>query len=425
MICPGCQTLNFREYKFCRECGQQLAAPPPAQPTMALDAVPVPVNDDLQMQRLLDEAFRALDAGSLSDAALACQGALALRPESTAAHSLLGLVYERQGEIADAIQQYRIVLDLNPSSRADRAKLDALLGQTGQKKRSGWDFSRPLPKRTLAGAGAVVLVLVTGLLVVARSSSPPEGPHRRLNAPAVRSSLNPPPPVNYPPPTVAPAPPPPASPSPPAMGSVGAVPRHTLTNDPAPQITQIAPTPSRTAPRNGLASRPPNFLPPAPIRGMAPGALAGTGFSRSRGPVPVLPDTNGAQPEPEAPAAPEAPPILAPRAPVPAAAPPSPPPAAENGIPGTSINIRRLDGESAANPSPPAPQPTLAEARYHYNMAGELYRRGDVEGAYREFASARDMFQQVNSRGGSEGAIAAEGALASHRALLQIAGSRR
>jgi hypothetical protein len=58
-------------------------------------------------------------------------------------------------------------------------------------------------------------------------------------------------------------------------------------------------------------------------------------------------------------------------------------------------------------------------------MAGEMYRRGDIDGAYREFSNARDLFQQVNSRGGSEGVVAAEGALASHRAMLQIAGSRR
>jgi hypothetical protein len=54
-----------------------------------------------------------------------------------------------------------------------------------------------------------------------------------------------------------------------------------------------------------------------------------------------------------------------------------------------------------------------------------MYRRGDYDSAYREFASARDLFQQVNSRGGTEGVLAAQGALASHRAMQQLAATRR
>jgi tetratricopeptide (TPR) repeat protein len=100
-------------------------------------AAPDADDDDAKLQQLLDMAFLAYEAGNLGEAALACQGALAIRPESTAAHSLLGLVYEKQGQVPDAIQQYRIVLDLNPSSRADQAKLNALLRQTGQARPSG------------------------------------------------------------------------------------------------------------------------------------------------------------------------------------------------------------------------------------------------------------------------------------------------
>src|SRR5947209_7456822 len=125
MICPGCNTLNLRDHKFCRECGRKLAPLPSQDLTVAMAASAAATSDDVQVQRLLDEAFLAFDSGRLSDAALACHGALALRPESTAAHSMLGLIYERQGDLLDAIQQYRIVLDLNPTSHADRAKLEA------------------------------------------------------------------------------------------------------------------------------------------------------------------------------------------------------------------------------------------------------------------------------------------------------------
>src|SRR5947209_7725459 len=106
MICPGCNTLNFRDYKFCRECGRKLDAPSPAQVTQAMQAQGLPDGDDAQVQLRLDQAFQAFDVGELNEAARACQEALSLRPDSTAGHSLLGLIYERQGQLTDAILQY-------------------------------------------------------------------------------------------------------------------------------------------------------------------------------------------------------------------------------------------------------------------------------------------------------------------------------
>jgi len=444
MICPGCQTLNFRDYKFCRECGHKLELPAPAQPTMMLTAQAAAASDDAQVQQLLDEAFRSLENGALGDAALACQGALALRPESTAAHSLLGLVYERQGNVPDAIQQYRIVLDLNPTSKADRAKLDLLLARTGQKKRSWWEGQRPLHRRTIAGAAATVLIFFTALLVLARSATPPERSHRRLGTPTVRTTPDPAPTMSYPPTAMASPPPaPPPLAPPPSLSGVGGIPRHTLTNDPVPRMTQIAQTPTRFFPRNAMPARPPAFLQPAPIRGVAgltSGSLPISGLQPARGPVPVLPDSQAPPTAPDT--APTASSNTPPVMPSGAVAPPSSPPT-DNGVPGSSINIRRLDGDSNASPgtsqgagqgangganagaNQPPQQPSMADARYHYNVAGELYRRGEVEAAYREFASARELFQRINSRGGAESLLAAQGALASHRAMQEIAAAQR
>src|SRR5262245_23706430 len=98
MICPGCNTLNLRDHKFCRECGHKLDRLPSQDLTQQMAASVAAASDDVQVQRLLEESFLAFDAGRLSDAALACHGALAIRPESTAAHSMLGLIYEQQGD---------------------------------------------------------------------------------------------------------------------------------------------------------------------------------------------------------------------------------------------------------------------------------------------------------------------------------------
>ena len=56
-----------------------------------------------------------------------CMAALRLSPENASAHSLLGDIYENQGRLDDAIQWYRMALDVNPDSPADRLKLDRLL----------------------------------------------------------------------------------------------------------------------------------------------------------------------------------------------------------------------------------------------------------------------------------------------------------
>lgn len=65
--------------------------------------------------------------GCWDEAVGSCMAALRLAPDSPSAQSLLGDIYENQGRFDDAIQWYRMALDANPESRADRLKLDRLL----------------------------------------------------------------------------------------------------------------------------------------------------------------------------------------------------------------------------------------------------------------------------------------------------------
>ena len=64
--------------------------------------------------------------GQWEDAAGKCMAALRLAPDSASANSLLGDIYENQGRYDDAAQWYRMALDANPDSPADRLKLDRL-----------------------------------------------------------------------------------------------------------------------------------------------------------------------------------------------------------------------------------------------------------------------------------------------------------
>ncbi len=76
---------------------------------------------------LLAQANLLRMRGCWEEAVGNCMAALRLAPDSPSAQSLLGDIYENQGRFDDAIQWYRMALDANPDSPADRLKLDRLL----------------------------------------------------------------------------------------------------------------------------------------------------------------------------------------------------------------------------------------------------------------------------------------------------------
>ncbi len=75
---------------------------------------------------LLAQANLLRVRGQWDEAAEKCMAALRLAPDSASANSLLGDIYENQGRYDDAALWYRMALDANPDSPADRLKLDRL-----------------------------------------------------------------------------------------------------------------------------------------------------------------------------------------------------------------------------------------------------------------------------------------------------------
>lgn len=79
-----------------------------------------------ELKRHLDEAFRAFEAGDDGTARRLCREALSIDPESSTAHSLMGLLYEREGRLSEATGEFETVLEQNPRSRAERQTLRRL-----------------------------------------------------------------------------------------------------------------------------------------------------------------------------------------------------------------------------------------------------------------------------------------------------------
>ena len=100
---------------------------------MALAPLVSDNNSHLQEEGLTREVYTLLAQANLlrirgcwDESVEHCMAALRLAPESSSAQSLLGDVYENQGRYDDAAQWYRMAIDVNPNSPADRMKLELI-----------------------------------------------------------------------------------------------------------------------------------------------------------------------------------------------------------------------------------------------------------------------------------------------------------
>jgi tetratricopeptide (TPR) repeat protein len=416
---------------------------------------------DATVQSLLEQAFAAFEAGQIADARMACESALSLRGESSAAHSLLGLIYEKQGRRADAIREFQVVLQLNPDSAADRAHLDRL--QNGPSRPgapfAGWmqDRRRPLLAAVLT-AGAVMM---GGLWIAAGALRPAPERHARVVpsnvrmprgapgavSPAAGAVRLPPPPVyRNPAPNAWPMAANPGVRTPSGPRGFGGVPTSTQMNA---RMQALAPRLFGRVPMPGARSaapRPPT-LSPAPVR--LPGYAIVPRDSTSRpSSLPTLPDARGGEASEPTSHTPSTPPVVPEASPSPAA--PAPATAEERDDPGSGgsyIRIRPLNGDSeggAANATPmgatpmrssvsvrpapaPAPRaagPSLAEARLHQQNGLNLWRQRDFAAAYQEYEFAAQLYRIIAGNGGPEAAAAQEGLRASEQGMRASGGER-
>ncbi len=166
MYCTQCGTRNPDDANFCQKCGRQIG-----RAIRPLDDAEYSVlqQPEDRVGDLLATAFKRREQGDMEGAIRACATALQVRPESTSAHSLLGMLFEEQGEKDKAITQFERVLSLNPGSIADREKLEQLRDATtaitprkitSSQKKGTTLFDSPAGA---AAAAVAVFLLVLGI----------------------------------------------------------------------------------------------------------------------------------------------------------------------------------------------------------------------------------------------------------------------
>lgn len=158
---------------------------------------------------LLAQANLLRMRGRWAEAIEQCMKALTLSPDNASAQSLLGDIYENQGLLDDAIQWYRMALDVHPDSPADKMKLarvvesksrtlppapsralppvdsDSTSGEWPQAARQPHEKSETLLRRTAYGAGGLTLLVIVFALAFTYWSPRGRKADRPLDMPTV------------------------------------------------------------------------------------------------------------------------------------------------------------------------------------------------------------------------------------------------
>lgn len=183
MQCSKCKTFNDDDSRFCKRCGQYLY-----QNDNAPEKKP---DEQIRVGELIYAAYKHKESGRIDEAILACQGALTLNDLSSSAHTLLASLYETRGDINLAIDEYRKVLKIEPDNNSVKEKIAYLdnillepITRTGF-SRFNTEAIRPyLP--AITATGALLLVLIIGLIIIKVSSNSNSARTLERNSSAVR-----------------------------------------------------------------------------------------------------------------------------------------------------------------------------------------------------------------------------------------------
>jgi tetratricopeptide (TPR) repeat protein len=153
--CKHCQTQNGLDAKFCKNCGQAL---PDDQLQEAVQ----------KHEQMVSEGYTLFNAGRTEDAMTIALAAVSENPNSSNAQSLLGMCYERTGQLTEALECFERVLAQNPDSALDRIKVTQLRHaltnhlRTDNRKQNRW---------ALAASATIVLVIIAfGIFVSSHST---------------------------------------------------------------------------------------------------------------------------------------------------------------------------------------------------------------------------------------------------------------
>ncbi|MGB9606937.1 MAG: tetratricopeptide repeat protein [bacterium] len=109
IICPYCEAINPKDSRYCRKCGAR-----------------IPTASQKEIARILLSASLHLANKRYEEAERDCRLAIENDPFNADAHSLLGDILERRGDIPSAIEEYKEAIRLAPQESFYRTRLDEI-----------------------------------------------------------------------------------------------------------------------------------------------------------------------------------------------------------------------------------------------------------------------------------------------------------
>jgi len=157
----------------CLQCGSQIPDDAAVCPQCGAESSSLsqpPDDAAREVYSLLAAANLARIRRAYEEATAKCIEVLRRFPNNASAHSLMGDIYADQTLLRDAVEWYKIALELDPASRADRAKLAALLSRMRLEPEGaaprGSPFSRFLKGVGLSSPLAVGMAVTVVVLIV-------------------------------------------------------------------------------------------------------------------------------------------------------------------------------------------------------------------------------------------------------------------
>jgi hypothetical protein len=189
MICPDCTSNILDDCLYCPKCGKPtplsaersvgnrraapkvasappapIAAQTPVADTIVRSASPLP--DSRKLNALLTQANLSRVRGNWTEAIDHCVAVLQADPANASAHALLGDIYAARGRREDAVQWYRMALEIHPNP-VDEAKLARvereIAQQETQQAKSGRRISLSPTALPPDGKGPVGTVALMGV----------------------------------------------------------------------------------------------------------------------------------------------------------------------------------------------------------------------------------------------------------------------
>lgn len=187
MFCPDCGFETVEGSRFCKRCGQRLSHGSNALQEELFNAVVSP--DGLtessipgvehRIEQLLQDAMRCQSEARYQEALMICEAIIEVEKTNTSAHSMMAIVYEKMGKTALAVEQLRIVTQLNPGSVADKIRLEELQQQIGINRHSGASnyvpptvyFDKKPVNSVLLAIGSAAVVFALGAIILNNGSN--------------------------------------------------------------------------------------------------------------------------------------------------------------------------------------------------------------------------------------------------------------